>query len=139
MEVRQTEPAADGADEQEMHLLFELGRYTLALPLAAIQSVERLGRVTAVPFATPWLRGVTTIRGAVVSVVDLGRFAGVERPGHTPAARLLITQAGGLSAGFLVDRVRKLATLSAHPQPAPAVDGPLAEWWRGAHAVDGEV
>jgi purine-binding chemotaxis protein CheW len=131
--------AAGSAAEREPHLLFGLGRYTFALPLAVVGAVERPGRVTAVPFAVPWLRGVTAVRGAVVSVVDLGRFAGIPGAGGAPGARLLMTQAGGIRAALLVDRVAKLAALPPHPAPAPAAGGPLAPWWRGAHVVDGEV
>lgn len=71
------------------YVLFGLGERVLALPLSAVEAVERPGRFTEIPFGAPWLRGVTAIRGAVVSVVDLGRFAGGTPAGLTPSARLL--------------------------------------------------
>ena len=128
-----------GRDAVVSHLLFGLGQYTFALPLSAVQAVERPGRVTAVPFAAPWLRGATAVRGAVVSVVDLGRFAGIERAGQALGARLLVTHTAGVTAALLVDRVARIAPLPAHPAPAPTPGGPLAQWWRGARVVDGVV
>src|SRR5919108_4059970 len=83
----------------DRYVLFGLGQLTLALPLDAVRSVERPGHFTAVPFAAAWLRGVTAVRGTVVSVVDLGHFAGVERAGDSPRARLLVSHAAGVTAG----------------------------------------
>src|SRR5262245_40987326 len=122
-----------------MHLLFRLGAFTLALPLTAVRSVERPGRFTAVPFAAPWLRGVTAVGGTVVSVVDLGRFAGGAPAGTSAGARLLVTRAGHLSAGLLVDRVAGLAPMPDTLSPVPVASGPLASYWCGAHTVEGEI
>src|SRR5581483_8574919 len=116
------------AGGKTLHLLFRLGSYLLALPLAAVESVERPGRVTAVPFAAPWLRGVTAVRGEVLSVVDLGLFAGVEPAGRAPGARLIVTRAGDVAAA-----------LPATPQPAPLESGPLRAWWGGVHRLDGTL
>jgi chemotaxis signal transduction protein len=131
-------PAAGSADNQT-HILFRLGAYTLALPLTAIRSVDRPGRFTAIPFATPWLRGVTAVGGAVVSVVDLGRFAGGSPAGMSPGARLVVARWGTLTTGLLVDGVTGLAPLPGVLSPIPGVTGPLVDYWRGAHTVDGEV
>src|SRR5919204_6981825 len=104
-----------GQDALVPHLLIGVGQYTFALPLSAVQAVERPGRVTPVPFAEPWLRGATAVRGTVVSVVDLGRFAGIDRVGQALGARLLVTHTAGVTAALLVDRVARIAPLPAHP------------------------
>jgi purine-binding chemotaxis protein CheW len=87
------------------YVTFGVGDQTLALPLNAIEAVERPGRFTALPFGAPWLRGVTALRGAVLSVVDFGRLTGGEPAGLTPSARLLVTRAGSTRVALLVDRV----------------------------------
>src|SRR5919199_4471549 len=110
---------------EQMHLLFQLGAFILALPLAAVRSVERPGRFTALPFAAPWLRGVTAVGGAVVSAVDLGRFAGGAPAGFSPGARLLVTRSGAVTAGLLVDRVTGLTPLPETLSPVPVASGPL--------------
>lgn len=93
------------------YVLFGLGERTLALPLSAVEAVERPGRFTAVPFGAPWLRGVTAIRGAVLSVVDLGRFNGGAPAGLSPSARLLVTRAGSVRVALLVDRVGSIGAV----------------------------
>ena len=121
------------------YVKFGLGERTLALPLSAVEAVERPGRFTAVPFGAPWLRGVTAIRGVVLSVVDLGRFAGIAPAGLTPSARLLVTRAGNSRTAFLVDRVGSIASALGEPQPAVGVAGPLDAWWRGVLPIDGRL
>jgi chemotaxis signal transduction protein len=134
-EQGQAAPAAPG----QPHVLFRLGKFALALPLEAVQAVERPGRFTAVPYAAPWLRGVAAVRGTVVSVVDLGAFAGAEPAGRSPGARLLVTSAAGITAALLVDAVGKIVYLPRDLAAAPTSGGPLDAWWRGAHTVDDEV
>ena len=121
------------------YVLFGLGDRTLALPLSAVEAVERPGRFTAVPFGASWLRGVTAIRGTILSVVDLGRFAGIAPAGLTPSARLLVTRAGGARAALLVDRVGAITAAQGEPQPAAGVSGPLEAWWRGVLPIDGRL
>ena len=121
------------------YVLFGLGERVLALPLSAVEAVERPGRFTAMPFGAPWLRGVTAIRGAVLSVVDLGRFAGISPAGLTPSARLLVTKAGSSRTAFLVDRVGSIASALGEPQPAIGVTGPLDAWWREVLPIDGRL
>ena len=119
------------------YVIFGLGERELALPLRAVESVERPGRFTAVPFAAPWLKGVTSIRGGVVSVVDLGRFAGADPAGLTPSARLLVTRGGGRNAALLVDRVERIVSPVAALEPAPDGGDGFSDWWQGSLALDG--
>ncbi|MGI8424071.1 MAG: chemotaxis protein CheW [Chloroflexota bacterium] len=121
------------------YVLFGLGERVLALPLSAVEAVERPGRFTEIPFGAPWLRGVTAIRGAVVSVVDLGRFAGGTPAGLTPSARLLVTRAGSARVAFLVDCVGSIVQAHGEPQPAAGMTGPMNAWWRGVLPIDGRL
>ena len=95
------------------YVQFGVGERKLALPLSAVEAIERPGRFTALPFGKPWLRGLTAIRGAVVPVTDLGRFFGGAPAGMTPSARLLVTRTGGTRAALLVDRVGSISEASA--------------------------
>jgi purine-binding chemotaxis protein CheW len=126
-------------EKTEPYLLFGLGQYTLAVPLSFVQGVERPGRFTAVPFAAPWLRGVTAVRGEVLTVVDLGRFAGGDPAGLSPGARLVVVRAAGISVALLVDRVVKITDLPTIPGLLPDRTGPLSTWCSGAHTYGGEV
>ena len=98
---------------QMSYVLFGVGERQCALPLSAVEAVERPGRFTAMPFGAPWLRGLTAIRGAVLPVVDLGRFNGAAPAGLTPSARLLVTRGSGQRVALLVDRVGSIGSPTA--------------------------
>jgi purine-binding chemotaxis protein CheW len=132
-----TRPFASRGGAQPAYILFGLGDRTLALPLSAVEAVERPGRFTEVPFAAPWLRGVTAVRGAVLSVVDLGRFAGGAPSGLTPSARLLVTRSGAVRTALLVDRVGAICDTLAEPQSTSELTGPLMTTWRGVLPHEG--
>lgn len=121
------------------HLLFTLGDATLALPLNYVRAIERPGRFTAVPFGAPWLRGMTAVRGSVVSVVDLGTFADEAPAGLSPGARLIVVQTSNIISALLVDRALNITSLSTAPGMLPASAGPLSPWWAGVHRVDGKT
>ncbi|HEV2122895.1 MAG TPA: chemotaxis protein CheW, partial [Chloroflexota bacterium] len=108
-------------------------------PLTYVRAIERPGRFTAIPFSAPWLRGVTAVRGSVVSVVDLGTFAGNEPAGLTPGARLVVVQTSDFVSALLVDRTLKITSLPASAGTLSGSAGPLSPWWAGIHRVDGET
>lgn|GEM_PF-2917461 len=120
-------------------ILFGVGPQTMAMPMASVESVERPGRFTAIPFAVSWLRGVTSVRGAIVSVVDMGSFSGGNPAGLTPSARLLVTRGGGKSAALLVDRVGRIIEHPGSVQECPAHGTPLAAWCASSVEVDGRT
>lgn len=110
-----------------------------AVPIGAVVAVNELPPVSAVPFAPPWLRGVTRAAGGVVAVVDLVRllvatepsFAAAEsadaaapRPLHGPdsgqAEREILvvvrTSGADLDAGLAVPGIARLVSLAATPR-----------------------
>ena len=66
------------------------------VPIEAVERTERPTAVTPVPRAPDWLRGVTSLRGEVVSVVELNRLLahdGVQR--LEDVSSVLVLQDGG--------------------------------------------
>src|SRR5262245_55877363 len=53
-----------------------------------VTELDRVPRITLVPQAPAWLRGVTSLRGDILSVVDLRLFIGLE-PTATATGRML--------------------------------------------------
>lgn len=125
--------------EHVPHLIFGLGDTMLAVPLNYVRAIERPGRFTAVPFSAPWLRGVTAVRGSVISVVDLGTFVGEGPAGLTPGARLVVVQTSDIASALLVDRTLKITNLPSAPGPQSGSNDPLSPWWAGVHRVGGET
>src|SRR5262249_13840100 len=112
------EPLVQG----EQYLLFELSGVDFATPLTGVQSLDVPPRITPLPFAPDWLPGVCSVRGDILSVVDLPRFLSLEPGPRGRAARLLVVRAGReqITVGLLVDRVQSIARFA--PGQLPSAD-----------------
>lgn len=80
------------------------GRWFVA-PRDDVREVSVMPKLTRVPGARPWLLGVANVRGNLLPVTDLGQLLGLPRAAESRNQRVLVLNAEGLPAGFLVDEV----------------------------------
>ena len=132
------EPAALAPDapQAERYLGFRLGDEHYAAPIADLTEVVRVPPVTFVPRVRSFVRGVGTVRGTVLPIIDLRQrlLAGAEEDaGAAPPgpgarsetatderhARLLVTRLGGEAQGLLVDAVDDVFALEPSAIEAP--------------------
>lgn len=127
--------AAESERPHQRYVLFTVAGASYAVPDACVTEVGRVPKTTPVPLAPAWLRGVTSLRGDVVSVIDLRTFLGLESTSpHT--GRLLVVRLldEDFATGLLVDGVDQIASvpLDAVRPPASPLDGALADFLTGA-------
>lgn len=84
---------------------FRLGDERLLASMAQVREVLSDLQISRVPGTRAWLRGLASVRGQLVTVVDLGELVGAERSGPARAARALYVGAGELQVALLVDEV----------------------------------
>jgi chemotaxis signal transduction protein len=115
-------------------LLFTVAGSTYGVLETFVTEVARVPRLTLVPHVPPWVRGVTNLRGDIVSVIDLRLLQGLE-PTSLHAGRLLLARLidQDFSVGLLVDAVDQIASVPADDVRAPAapLDGALAPFLSG--------
>ncbi|MBN8452485.1 chemotaxis protein [Accumulibacter sp.] len=97
-------------------LLFSLGtdartgrRETFGINVFKVREVMRTPPITAAPEMPPSVEGMVSLRGALVPVVDLARYAGVDT--QTPRSIMIITEYAGHTQGFLVEGVDTILRL----------------------------
>ena len=105
-----------------------------AIPEAYVTELERVPRITLVPQTPAWMRGVTNVRGDIVSVIDMHRFLQLDsEPG--PAARLLVVRLldEPFATGLIVDAVDRIVPVHTNSitPPAAPLAGPLAPYVGG--------
>ncbi len=134
-----TSMSRGATDEQRtlQVLTFVLGGEFFGIPIEQVREIIEFGGLTPVPTMPPYLRGVISLRGAVVPVVDLQvRFGRTE----TPFARrtcVVIVEARRNGSdnllGVLVDAVNEVLTVDrARLEPRPSMGGGLrSEFVRG--------
>jgi purine-binding chemotaxis protein CheW len=95
------------------HVLFLVAETECALPAEAVQGIERISDVTAVPNTAAWVLGIVQVWGAIVSVVDLQAFLGFPPQTLTSRSRLVVVTKGDMSVGFLVSGVTEMRALGS--------------------------
>jgi len=97
-------------------LLFSLGldsrtgrRETFGINVFKVREVMRTPPITSAPEMPSSVVGMVSLRGALVPVVDLARYAGVET--ETPRDIMIVTEYAGHTQGFLVEGVDTILRL----------------------------
>jgi len=106
-------------------LVFQLANELYGVDLTRIREILSPPPITAVPRCSRYVVGVCSVRGLLVTVVDLRRRLGrIERPLGRRARILLSMGESGETVGLLVDEVRQVVRLSdAEIEPAAAALG----------------
>lgn len=107
-EVASTAVERAGDDQGAIeYLSFTLSGETYAFELARIQSIMMVPTLTEVPRAPRFVLGVCSVRGALVTVLDLRRRMSLSEVPLDRHARILLTQTqAGETLGLLVEAVR---------------------------------
>ncbi len=128
-EKRAARRAGEGGPRIE-YLAFRLAGETYAVQIAELAEILKPPPITEVPRA-PWaILGLVSVRGRLVTVVDLRRRLHIDPRGGDaapidPRARILLADAGtGEPIGLLVDEVQEVYRLAPEQiEPAEALGG----------------
>ena len=97
-------------------LLFALGvdsrtgrRETFGINVFKVREVMRSPTVTAAPEMSSSVKGMVSLRGVLVPVVDLAEYIGM--PSETPRDIMIVTEYNGHTQGFLVEGVDTILRL----------------------------
>ncbi len=109
-----------GTNELEI-LVFEVGGQRYGVNVAKVREVIMRAQATPTPGQGPAVRGMTRLRGKVLTVIDLHTYLGVAPANPDPATwRLIVTEFNGLAAAFDVETVDSIYRLSWNQiLPAP--------------------
>jgi purine-binding chemotaxis protein CheW len=113
------------ADRGPRLLVFRAGGESYGLSMESVREVERLSRVTPVPGAPAFFRGLVNLRGEILPVLDLAALLG--RKGQPSAQRMIVAQAGSGDpvVALMVEELNGLAPLRESEVKPPPKAGPL--------------
>jgi purine-binding chemotaxis protein CheW len=130
----------EAAEGRYVLLSIAAGHY--AIPEAYVTELDRVPRVTMVPQTPAWVRGVTNVRGDIVSVIDMHRFLQLDSQAGANA-RLLVVRLldEPFSTGLIVDAVDRITAVTTDSITAPAapLEGPLAPFLGGVCEIGGRL
>jgi len=76
-----------------------------ALDASCVREVYPLKEITELPCTPPFVPGVVNVRGQILSVLDLGRFLGMDPGEPDEQGKILIVEGDGIQLGILADAV----------------------------------
>src|SRR3954467_9806388 len=88
-------------------VVFSLGEEEYALPITHVQEIIRYTEPRSVASETPWMRGVISLRGKIVPVVDLGVLLGLQRVSGGEG-KIVIVESDDRTAGVVVGEVEEV-------------------------------
>ena len=114
-------------EEPVQYLTFKLDDKAFATEIEQVREVFEFSRVTKVPRAPNYMRGVINLRGSVVPVVDLRLLFGMQEVEPTIDTCIIIAEVqidGHLTVlGALTDSVQQVIDLDRDQlEPAPRLD-----------------
>ncbi|HCI13794.1 MAG TPA: chemotaxis protein CheW [Gallionellaceae bacterium] len=130
--------------EIQQFLTFSLGSEMFAVGTLSVKEIIEYGQLTEVPMMPNFIRGVINLRGAVVSVIDLGaRFGRGETHVTRRTCIVIIEVPSGdekQDIGVVVDAVSEVLEIPASDiEPPPAFGAKIrTDFIHGMGKVDGK-
>lgn len=124
IESEETDAAEDRRNKSgsSMRVLkFLLGGENYCVLIAQVKEVIRVPEITRVPMTPSFVKGITNLRGEIISVLDIREFFGLQETKKALDSRVMITDVSGYTVGILVD-----AILGTDDIEESAIQAPLA-------------
>lgn len=142
-----TEFSNDNANAQSDKDLLQLvsfvvGAEEYAIPILAVQEINRMMDITRVPQSPAFVEGVINLRGKVIPVVDLRKRFGMQINESTGDERIIVVEVQGETEprviGFTVDKVNRVLRIGSDiVEPAPSMaSGADSEYVLGVGKLD---
>ncbi|MGE5497943.1 MAG: chemotaxis protein CheW [Syntrophothermus sp.] len=130
------QPKTGDAQPSSEVLFFTLSGETYALETRFIREVHALKDLTPLPQMPPFLKGISNVRGEIISVNDIKIFFELPSSGITDLNKIIILHNEQMTFGILADRimgVNEILLTDIHP-PLPTMAGRREEYVKGITA-----
>lgn len=98
--------------DSKQYIVVELGNEQYGIDIQYIDNIVRMQRITRVPKAQHYFKGVINLRGEVIPVMSLRQKFDFEEAEVTAKTRILIIKPDAqASVGIIVDAVKEVLTL----------------------------
>jgi purine-binding chemotaxis protein CheW len=116
--------SSESLDEIHQLLSFEIAGAPYAVPVERVREIVRMRPVTPVPRTPEEVRGVISLRGEMIELIDLGQRLGLGAIESSRKTRIIVIKTGDDEVvGLLVDAVREVLRISDDAiQPATGSD-----------------
>lgn len=130
--AREPETNAPGGECLEV-VEFLLSDEKYAIETACVREIYPCRELTPLPCTPPFVRGITNVRGQILSVIDIRTLFGLPQRDLTHLNRVIIARTSEVEVGILADAVLGVRSIPASQiqPPLPTLSGVRAEYLRG--------
>jgi purine-binding chemotaxis protein CheW len=134
--------SSDGENESAelgpRHVVFEIGDQQFGLPLTGVLEIDRCGQVTTLPRTPNWLRGVTNLRGQILSVTDFRHLLNLNIDRQAIGEKIIVVNSKKHAAttAVVVDRVLGIRNLVGERGPLSGLSDRVANFSDGISVTD---
>lgn len=101
-------------------LVCRIAQERYLIEVGSIKEIIRPPELTTVPRGPAWLKGICSLRGVVIAVIDIGKRLGMDDCRPTSKNRVVVVSTAKGLGGVLVDGVQELIELEPQQiDPAP--------------------
>jgi purine-binding chemotaxis protein CheW len=132
--------ALEGDAGSQMFLSFVIGEETYAVHIGVVMEIIGLQRITPIPNAPHYIRGVINLRGKVVPLMDVRARFGFPSRDYDARTCIIVVRVDAIEIGLLVDTVREVVDIPAQDiEPAPRMMGGTGGFIEGMGKVGDAV
>lgn len=134
MDASNGEKTADVSPASIEMLTFRLGKEEYAMMIDHVREVIRIWEITPVPNTPEYVIGVTSLRGRVLSIINLHKRLALPESSRDDKSRIVVAGMDDDEIGFIVDRVAGVLRIlpdEIRPVPETIEHGAGAEFLRG--------
>lgn len=127
------EAAPEDAGERIEGVEFMLAYETYAIESRYVREVYPLERLTALPCVPAFVLGTVSVRGEIISVVDIRKFFDLPEKGLTDLNKLIVIESAAMCFGILADSIIGVQSFRVDElQPSlPTLHGVREEYLKG--------
>ena len=120
-------------------LVFVLGAEEYAVDILKVQEIRGYEKVTPIPSAPAYLKGVVNLRGVIVPLVDMRVRFGLAVAGYDATTVVVILRVAGRVIGLVVDGVSDVVHLApGEVRPAPSFGSVIDTSYLAGLAAQGD-
>ena len=109
--------------ENKQYILVSIGNEQYGIDIGYVDNIVRMQKITRVPKAQSYFKGVINLRGEIVPVMSIRLKMGFEDDVFTDSSRIIILKIEDQGKlGVIVDEVREVVNLGADEIDKPSHD-----------------
>lgn len=98
--------------DSKQYIVVNIGNEQYGINIQYVDNIVRMQRITRVPKAQSYFKGVINLRGEIIPVMSIRLKFGLQEDVFTNATRIIIIKLDPQSAiGIIVDEVKEVVTL----------------------------